>query len=122
VHGGAVLSSNVPDAPRFEGKRTLEEPANRRPGRPARQARNRDRGLSRDNYLGVAPDLTPSARQVIVLVDSTKWGTVGLADVGPLAAVDVVITDDAMPADARATVTDAVDELILVAPDAYGGT
>ncbi len=46
----------------------------------------------------------------------------GLADFGVVAAVDVVITDDAMPADARATVTNAVDELILVAPDAYGGT
>ncbi len=38
--------------------------------------------------------LIASARQVVVLADSTKWGTVGLADFGPLSAADVLITDD----------------------------
>jgi len=51
-----------------------------------------------------------------VLADSTKWGMVGLADFGPLSAADVVITDDGLPADARATLRDAIDELILVSP------
>jgi DeoR/GlpR family transcriptional regulator of sugar metabolism len=62
--------------------------------------------------------LISSARQVIVLVDSTKWGMVGLADFGPLSAADVLVTDDALPADARGAVEDAVGQLILVTPEA----
>jgi DeoR/GlpR family transcriptional regulator of sugar metabolism len=57
---------------------------------------------------------------VIVLADSTKWGMVGLADFGPLSSADIVITDDALPADARAALEDAVDEVILVAPTSDG--
>lgn len=60
--------------------------------------------------------LISCARQVIVLADSTKWGMVGLADFGPLAAADVLITDDALPDDARATLEDTIDEVILVSP------
>src|SRR5947209_17083571 len=42
-----------------------------------------------------------SAREVIVLADSSKWGVVGLADIGPLTVAKTVISDDALPADAR---------------------
>jgi DeoR/GlpR family transcriptional regulator of sugar metabolism len=65
--------------------------------------------------------LLSSARQVIALVDSTKWGVVGLADFGLLSAVDVLITDDALPVDARGILEDAIDEVILVAPEAPSG-
>jgi DeoR/GlpR family transcriptional regulator of sugar metabolism len=54
------------------------------------------------------------ARQVVVLADSTKWGTVGLADIGPLAVADVLITDDRLPDEARRTLDEVVGELILV--------
>ena len=64
--------------------------------------------------------LISSAREVIVLADSTKWGMVGLADFGPLGAADIVITDDGLPADARVALEDAVDEVILVAPTPDG--
>jgi DeoR/GlpR family transcriptional regulator of sugar metabolism len=64
--------------------------------------------------------LISCAREVIVLADSTKWGMVGLADFGPLSAADIVITDDAVPADARTALEDAVDEVILVAPTPDG--
>lgn len=60
--------------------------------------------------------LISSAREVIVLADSTKWGMVGLADFGPLSSADVVITDDGLPADALAALEDAVDEVIVVSP------
>lgn len=60
--------------------------------------------------------LISSAREVIVLADSTKWGMVGLADFGPLSSADIVITDDGLPADARAALEDAVDEVIVVSP------
>jgi DeoR/GlpR family transcriptional regulator of sugar metabolism len=59
------------------------------------------------------------ARQVVVLADSTKWGTVGLADIGPLSVADVLITDDGLPDDARRALEEVVGELIVVpvAPD-----
>lgn len=58
--------------------------------------------------------LISRARQVIVLADSSKWGTVGLADFGPLSIADVLITDDGLPPEARSHLADAVGELIVV--------
>jgi DeoR/GlpR family transcriptional regulator of sugar metabolism len=59
--------------------------------------------------------LIARARKVIVVADSSKWGTVGLADFGPLSVADVLITDDGLTAEARAALSDAVGELIVVA-------
>ncbi len=53
------------------------------------------------------------ARRVIVLADHTKWGLVGLSSFARLSEVDVLITDDMLPADARALVADHVGELVL---------
>jgi DeoR/GlpR family transcriptional regulator of sugar metabolism len=39
---------------------------------------------------------------------------VGLADFGPLSVADVLITDDGLSAEARAAISDAVGELIVV--------
>jgi DeoR/GlpR family transcriptional regulator of sugar metabolism len=58
--------------------------------------------------------LISRAREVIVVADSSKWGTVGLADFGPLSVADVLITDDGLSAEARAAISDAVGELIVV--------
>jgi DeoR/GlpR family transcriptional regulator of sugar metabolism len=55
-----------------------------------------------------------SARDVIVLADSSKWGVVGLADIGPLSLAATVITDEDLPADARRTLEDSVGEVITV--------
>ena len=55
-----------------------------------------------------------SAREVIVLADSSKWGVVGLADIGPLTLAKTVITDDALPADARRTLGESVESVITV--------
>ncbi|MDT4946056.1 MAG: hypothetical protein QOH14_2789, partial [Pseudonocardiales bacterium] len=55
-----------------------------------------------------------SAREVIVLADSSKWGVVGLADIGPLSVAKTVISDDALPADARRALNESVDSVILV--------
>src|ERR1700753_3904736 len=38
------------------------------------------------------------ARQVVVLADSTKWGTVSLSSYARLSEVDVLITDELLPA------------------------
>ncbi len=54
------------------------------------------------------------ARQVVVLADSSKWSTIGLATIAPLTAVDILITDDGLPAAAREALRDAVGELVIV--------
>lgn len=66
--------------------------------------------------------LIASARQVVVLADSTKWGTVGLADFGRLSAADILITDDGIEDSAREMLADQVGELIVVALDTAGTT
>jgi DeoR/GlpR family transcriptional regulator of sugar metabolism len=58
--------------------------------------------------------LIASARQVVVLADSTKWGTVGLAEFGRLPIADVLITDDGITDEARRILEDHVGELIIV--------
>ncbi|WP_354529569.1 DeoR/GlpR family DNA-binding transcription regulator [Nakamurella sp. UYEF19] len=58
--------------------------------------------------------LIASARQVVVLADSTKWGTVGLADFGRLSVADVLITDEGISDEARQVLEDQVGELIVV--------
>jgi DeoR/GlpR family transcriptional regulator of sugar metabolism len=55
-----------------------------------------------------------SAREVVVLADSSKWGTVGLADIGPLAIAHHLITDDGLPAEARRVLADSVGSLVTV--------
>ena len=58
--------------------------------------------------------LIASARQVVIMADSTKWGTVGLADFGRLPVADVLITDDGISPEARSILEDQVGELIVV--------
>ncbi len=58
--------------------------------------------------------LIASARQVVIMADSTKWGTVGLADFGRLPVADVLITDDGISAEARQILENQVGELIVV--------
>lgn len=55
-----------------------------------------------------------AAREVIVLADSSKWGVVGLADIAPLSAAAVVITDDELPEEARRLLSDTVESLVTV--------
>ena len=61
--------------------------------------------------------LIASARQVVVLADSTKWGTAGLADFGPLSIADVLITDDGIEDEARQILAEQVGELIVVSSE-----
>ncbi len=58
--------------------------------------------------------LIASARQVVVMADSTKWGTVGLAEFGRLSVADVLITDEGISTEARTVLQDQVGELIVV--------
>jgi DeoR/GlpR family transcriptional regulator of sugar metabolism len=58
--------------------------------------------------------LVESAREVVVLADSSKWGIVGLADIGPLSLATTVITDGALSDEARRSLADVVDEVVTV--------
>ncbi len=55
-----------------------------------------------------------SARDVIVLADSSKWGIVGLADIGPLHLAHTIITDDGLPAEARRVLGESEIDLVAV--------
>ena len=57
------------------------------------------------------------ANQVIVCADATKWGAVGLASFATLSAADILITDDALSAEAHAVLSDRVGTLIVVSAD-----
>ena len=59
-----------------------------------------------------------SARQLIVLADSSKWGVVGLSTMARLSDADVVITDDALPESGVRALTEAVEDVVLVDPTA----
>jgi DeoR/GlpR family transcriptional regulator of sugar metabolism len=52
------------------------------------------------------------ARRVIVLADHTKWGLVSLSSFARLSEIDVLITDDMLPADARAQACEQVGEMV----------
>ena len=55
-----------------------------------------------------------SARQVILLADSSKWERTGFIKVIPLAAIHTVVSDSGLPAAVRATLERQGIELILV--------
>ena len=59
--------------------------------------------------------LVESAREVVVLADSSKWGVVGLADIGPLELAATIITDDGLPDEARHALAEYVEDVVTVA-------
>ena len=71
-------------------------------------------GFTSPNMLEAETDraLAGTARQFIVVADSTKWGEVGLARITPLEEATTVITDDDMPDAARQVLGNHVDNVI----------
>ena len=57
--------------------------------------------------------LLRSARQLVVVADHTKWGIVGLSTIAELGQADVLVTDDGLPGEARATLAEHVGELMV---------
>lgn len=80
-------------------------------------------GFTTPNLAEATTDraLISCAREVIVLADSSKWGVVGLADIAPLSAAQMVITDDKLPHEATRILRDRVGSLVTVASGAPGG-
>ncbi len=52
-----------------------------------------------------------TARNVVVLADHTKWGTVGMSTIAKLTEVDALVTDDAMPQDVREVLSGMIREV-----------
>jgi len=53
------------------------------------------------------------ARRVVVLADHTKWGLVSLSSFAHLDEVDVLVTDDMLPADARTVLAEQVGQVVV---------
>ena len=77
-------------------------------------------GLTTPNLAEAATDraLMACAAATTVIADHTKWGVVGLARIATLDDVDTLLTDDALPADARRHLTATT----LVTVDTSGAT
>lgn len=74
-----------------------------------------EEGLTDVSYLEVTikRSLLAQARQVIAVVDSSKWGRVGFATYATLDQVHCIITDQGAPADMVAAVRDAGVEVVI---------
>src|SRR5205807_10113314 len=74
-----------------------------------------DAGLTTPNLAEAETNRTliRVARRVVVLADHTKRGLVGLSSFARMDEVDVLITDDMLPDEARAQASDHVGELVL---------
>ena len=59
--------------------------------------------------------LVASARQVVVVADSSKWRVVGLSSIASLHEVDVLITDPGLPEPARRELSQQVGRLEIAA-------
>ena len=54
-----------------------------------------------------------ATRRLVVVADHSKWGLVGLSQIAPLAAVDVLVTDDGISESAEATLREMVGDLTI---------
>jgi DeoR/GlpR family transcriptional regulator of sugar metabolism len=72
-------------------------------------------GLTTPNLVEAETNqaLVQTARQICVLADHTKWGTVGLSTIIPLSSIDLLVTDAGLGPRARTAVSEAGVELIL---------
>jgi DeoR/GlpR family transcriptional regulator of sugar metabolism len=75
-------------------------------------------GFSTPNLLEAETNraMIRSARRLVVLTDSSKWGVVGLSSMADLSEASVVVTDVGLPSQARQTLSDQAGELVLVTP------
>jgi DeoR/GlpR family transcriptional regulator of sugar metabolism len=77
-----------------------------------------DSGFTTPNVMEAEVDqtLVAAARELIVLADHTKWNTVGLCTIAPLARASMLISDTGLPGDARAALSEEVGQLVTVEP------
>jgi len=68
-------------------------------------------GFSTPNRAMVA-----SGRRLVVLADHSKWGVIGLSSMAELGDASIVVSDTGLSPHATKTLSEHVDELILVDP------
>jgi len=73
-------------------------------------------GLTTPNLLEAETNraMVESARRVVVVADHTKWGVVGLSQIAPLSAVDILLTDDRLDLQARSALAEQVGEVMVI--------
>ncbi|MFR9801046.1 DeoR/GlpR family DNA-binding transcription regulator [Pseudonocardia sp. RS010] len=72
-------------------------------------------GFTTPNLMESETDraLVEAGQRLVVVADSTKWGTAGISTIAELAEADVLVTDDGLDADARAVLEGEVDRLVV---------
>ncbi|WP_337060174.1 DeoR/GlpR family DNA-binding transcription regulator [Kineococcus sp. G2] len=72
-------------------------------------------GLTTPNLVEGETDraLVAAASSVVVVADATKWGVVGLTTIAALEEVDVLVSDDGLPAAARRVLAERTGRLLL---------
>jgi len=72
-------------------------------------------GLTTPNLVERETDraMLDCGRLRVVCADSTKWGVIALSTIAPLSDIDVLVTDDGLPPEARQAVGGAVGRLVL---------
>ena len=73
-------------------------------------------GFTCPNLLEADTDraLIEAGRRLVVVADHSKWGVIGISSIARLDQADVLITDSALDAEARSTLSAAVRELVVV--------
>jgi DeoR/GlpR family transcriptional regulator of sugar metabolism len=64
--------------------------------------------------VSVKRDLVARARQVVAIVDSSKWGQVGFASFASIDEVNCVITDEEAPSGMVSALREAGVEVVIV--------
>jgi DeoR/GlpR family transcriptional regulator of sugar metabolism len=72
-------------------------------------------GFTTPNLMESETDraLVEAAHSLVVVADSTKWGSAGISTVAQLSEADVLVTDDRLDAGARAVLEGEVGRLVL---------
>jgi DeoR/GlpR family transcriptional regulator of sugar metabolism len=85
---------------------------------------SKDAGFTTPNLIEAETNqaLIRSTRSLVVLADHTKWNTVGLSTIVPLAQASVIISDSKLPIDARESIREDNIDLILATSWALGKT
>jgi DeoR/GlpR family transcriptional regulator of sugar metabolism len=75
-------------------------------------------GLTTPNLIEAATNraLIATARRIIVVADSSKWGVIGLSTFATLGQVDVLVTNAGLDAEARRMIGEQVGQLIVAEP------
>jgi DeoR/GlpR family transcriptional regulator of sugar metabolism len=75
-------------------------------------------GFTCPNLLEADTDraLIEAGRRLVVVADHSKWGVVGISSIARLDQADVLVTDAGLSPEAKAVLSEAVRDLIIVEP------